>query len=477
MPLYGTPNFFASFALAAWFPISFLLFWRLRPSLAAALTMVLGRLFLPERVGFPLPIFPDLSKETITTLAALLGCLFTARRQIAQARPLRGMDLWIFVILLGDIGTALTNPDRVFADPPRPGLTGYDMATQMCEDVVVVYCSFLIGRSMFRTAPQLRLLWVTLFVAAIAYTPFCLYELKMGPQANIAVYNFLQHDPAQAVRGGGFRPMVFLNHGLTLARFVLLAVMAGVLMLRGRMMNWFAVLALGWLGLNFLLLKSTGAILLGLVMLPLCAFASVRTHLRVATVLAVLIGLYPLLRSADLFPDQKLMDWASLISPDRADSMRVRFVNENDLLDKARKRLFFGWGTYGRQHVFDPETGEDLSITDGEWIVALGMRGLVGYVAWYALYLLPIFIATRAVRRIRGPTVRLMLSGMTLMVVVLAIDTIPNSAGSWPHFFFAGALHGAARGFVRQDRLARLRQLWEARKRARAAGRMAPALA
>jgi hypothetical protein len=54
------------------------------------------------------------------------------------------------------------------------------------------------------------------------------------------------------------------------------------------------------------------------------------------------------------------------------------------------------------------------------------------------------------------------------MTVVLAIDTIPNSAGAWPHFFFAGLLHGATRGILRQDRLARLRARWEAR-RARAA--------
>lgn len=477
MPLYGTPNFFASLALAAWFPLSFALFFWLRPSVATAITVIVGRLFLPERIGFPLPIFPDLTKDTITILAAVLGCLFTARKQMAQAKPMRGIDLFILLLLAGDVGTVLTNPDPVFADPYRPGLTNYDMATQICEDIVLVYLSFLVGRSMFRTGKQMRSMLYVLFGAAIVYTPFCFYEFKMGPQANILFYNFLQHDPAQAVRGGGFRPMVFLNHGLTLARFMLCAVMSGVLLLRTRSLHWAWVLVLGYLLLVFVLLKSTGAIVMGLVMLPLCAFASVRMQLRVAWVLALIVGVYPLLRGADLFPDKKLLEWASLISVDRADSMKIRFDNENDLLKKARKRLFFGWGTYGRQHVFDPETGEDLSITDGEWIVTMGMRGLTGYIVWYALYLIPIFVATRNARRIRGPTIRLLLSGFALMTVVLAIDTIPNSAGSWPHFFFAGALHGATRGILRQDRLTRLRARWEARKARAAEARMGGAAA
>lgn len=481
MGSYGSPNFLTNLALAAWFPFSFLLFWRLRPSLAAALTIILGRLFLPERgmfsseVGFPLPIFPDLTKETITTLAALLGCLVTAFRQLGQAKPLRGIDMWIIVLLLGDVGTVLTNPDAIFANPPKPGLTSYDMFTQIFEDLVVVYCSFLVGRAMFRSSRNMRSLLYMLFVLALIYTPFCLYELKMGPQAHNQLYGYVQHDPAQAVRGGGFRPMVFLNHGLTLARFMLCAVMAGVLLLRTRLISWMWLPAYGYLLLVFFLLKSTGALVMGMVMLPLCAFASVRAQMRVATILAVIVGLYPILRGLDLFPDQKLLEWATMISADRADSMKVRFTNENALLVKARQRLVFGWGTYARHHVFDKD-GDDTSITDGEWIVGLGMRGLVGYVAWYALYLIPIFTAARNVKRIRGPTVRLLLSGLTLMAVMFAIDTIPNSAGSWPHFFFAGVLHGATRGILRQDRLSRLRSYWEARK-ARAGASRRPAAA
>jgi hypothetical protein len=463
--IFGQPNLLATVALAAWFPLSFLAFWLFRPSVAAALTIIVGRLFLPEQISLiALPIFPDLSKEVITLVAALLGCLVTARRQLAAAKPMRGIDLWIIVLLLGDAGTVWTNPDPVFADPPKPPLTNYDMWTQIVEDLVLIYGAFFLGRAMFRTSRQMRSLLYVCLAAALIYTPFCLFELKMGPQANIWVYGYLQHDPAQAARGGGFRPMVFLDHGLTLARFMLTAVIAGVLLLRARMLPFWLILPLGYLFVVFFLLKSTGALLLGIIFVPLIAFASVRMQLRVAMVLAILIGLYPLLRGADLFPATQLLEWAGMISPERADSLKTRFDNEEALVERARKRLWFGWGTYARGHVFDPETGEDTSITDGEWIVALSSRGLCGYVAHYALYLIPIFTAVRNARRIRGPAIRLLLAGLTLVSVILAIDTLPNSAGSWPHFFFAGVLHGATRGILRQDRLARLKARWEARK-------------
>ena len=38
--IFGQPNFLATVALAAWFPLSFLAFWLFRPSVAAALTVI-----------------------------------------------------------------------------------------------------------------------------------------------------------------------------------------------------------------------------------------------------------------------------------------------------------------------------------------------------------------------------------------------------------------------------------------------------
>jgi hypothetical protein len=42
MPTFGTPNFFAYVALAAWLPLSLGLYWRLQPAVATAITVVLN---------------------------------------------------------------------------------------------------------------------------------------------------------------------------------------------------------------------------------------------------------------------------------------------------------------------------------------------------------------------------------------------------------------------------------------------------
>ena len=79
------------------------------------------------------------------------------------------------------------------------------------------------------------------------------------------------------------------------------AVISGVLLLRARMLPFWLILPLGYLCVVFLLLKSTGALLLGFIFIPLILFASVRAQLRViVAVLARKCGHIDPPRAADL---------------------------------------------------------------------------------------------------------------------------------------------------------------------------------
>src|ERR1041385_6378871 len=111
--MHGTPNWFAYFALAAWFPLAMLFYWKLDVTTATVATILGGELFLPEHTMFNLPIFPDLDKVVIPTLAALVGCAFTARARFRAAKPLRGIDRWALLLILANVGTWLTNTDAV----------------------------------------------------------------------------------------------------------------------------------------------------------------------------------------------------------------------------------------------------------------------------------------------------------------------------------------------------------------------------
>jgi O-antigen ligase len=154
------------------------------------------------------------------------------------------------------------------------------------------------------------------------------------------------------------------------------------------------------------------------------------------------------------------------ISEERTESLGARFEQEEMLLEKARQRPLFGWGPSSRAHVFDEATGEDITVVDGEWIIVFGSRGVLGFIAWYGLYLAPIYVARRNQRRVGLPQYRAVLAGFSLIAAMLAAETLPNASATIPQFMWSGVLYGIALNVLRQDRLARLKAVWSRRRRA-----------
>ena len=111
------------------------------------------------------------------------------------------------------------------------------------------------------------------------------------------------------------------------------------------------------------------------VAVPVIRFAPPRLQLWLGVVLVSVALLYPTLRATDFFPTMYLVDTAASVSDDRAQSLKFRFDQEQQLLDHAWKRFSFGWGRFGRNRVYDEESGRDLSVTDGQWIITMGQFG------------------------------------------------------------------------------------------------------
>lgn len=53
-----------------------------------------------------------------------------------------------------------------------------------------------------------------LVIAGLIYTVPMLYEIRMSPQLHTIFYGYFPHSFGQQARGGGFRPVVFMGHGL-----------------------------------------------------------------------------------------------------------------------------------------------------------------------------------------------------------------------------------------------------------------------
>jgi hypothetical protein len=118
--------------------------------------------------------------------------------------------------------------------------------------------------------------------------------------------------------------------------------------------------------------------------------------------------------------------------------------NEDKLLAKANEKPFFGWGTWGRNRIYDEVSGRDVSITDGEWIIQFGMFGWLGYISLFGLFATSVM---RARTRVRGPMTEatIVLGGMSLLLAVNVVDLIPNADLLPFTYIMAGSIAGCVR--------------------------------
>ena len=306
----------------------------------------------------------------------------------------------MLLFVVSPVMTVLTNPDPIyFTLTAIPGLRIHDFIAAVATQAIAILPFFLARRFLATEAAQREIL-VALVVAGLAYSVPMLIEVRLSPQINTWVYGFFQHDFIQMMRYGGFRPIVFLPHGLWAAFFALMALVAAVGLLRfgppQRRASYMA--AAGYLGVVLLLCKSAAVLVYAALLLPTVRLLSVRQQIRIAAALALFAVLFPLLRGADLVPVDWIVAQAEAVSEERAGSLQFRLDNEDALLARASERPLFGWGSWGRNLIHDPYSGELVSTTDGRWIIVIGTLGWCGYIVEFGLLALPLLMLARAER-------------------------------------------------------------------------------
>jgi hypothetical protein len=99
---------------------------------------------------------------------------------------------------------------------------------------------------------------------------------------------------------------------------------------------------------------------------------------------------YVTLRASQTWTGENLVEFATkTFGEDRAASLEHRLEAENLLTQKALEQPYFGWGRWNRNRVIDPDTGKDLAVTDGLWVIVLGTTGWVGLTAIMLVILMP----------------------------------------------------------------------------------------
>jgi hypothetical protein len=424
----------------------------------AVLAVLLGSvLFLPELANFDAPLIPPMDKRSIPALCMLVAVLFTARNELRTSRVGRGIDLLMGLLLIGIVGTTLGNRDQlVYGKATLQGYALHDTLSESVRAILGTLAPFLLGRTLFRNSQNAEDLLRGLVVAGLIYSPFVLLEVRLSPQLHGWVYGYGQHSFAQTVRSGGWRPMVFMAHGLALALFVCACSLAAWTMSRARLaiFGWPAKYFAVWLSVLLVLVNSLGALVYGLVATPLIWLIKPRTQLVIAASLAVATALYPVARATEVFPTQALVDFSATIDHERAASLKFRFDNEDLLLEKALERPWFGWGGNARYRVIN-EQGIDVSVTDGAWIILLGAYGIVGFSARFALLLLPIIMALRQVGRMNSER-QVILAGIALMATIYTVDLLPNGLFNELPLFLSGVVAGLAQGMPQEAAHGRL---------------------
>lgn len=439
------PNWFAYTVLFVLWPLIAIWLYRSKSVTEATLWTILGgHMFLPIGTNVDLPMIPPLGKESIPVLAAFFGCRFIAGRRISFF-GLRGWVFWLLLLfILGPFVTAELNGDAIVIGGHRlPPMEHYDAVSAVINQLIVIL-PFFIGRQLFRTEEDHALLFRILILAGLFYSLLMLFELRMSPQLHRWLYGYFPHSWVQQIRFDGFRPVVFMGHGLWVAFFTAVIVIAATAFwrLKIKVRRFAPAKVTYYLLLLLLLCKSVASVMYGYAAFLLIKVTSFKTQLRVARILVLIALLYPTMSIMNLFPHQTLMEWTQSMSAERAESLGVRFENEDRLLEHAKHRLFFGWGGWGRNRVHSEETGSDITITDGKWIITFGTFGWVGFIAEFGLLTLPVFRAVSVFKWVKTQQEMTFLSAHALLIGFVMIDQLPNASLAPWLWLLAGALLG-----------------------------------
>lgn len=456
------PNIIAHIVFYSW-PLVVYIIFRKQPLVPALMwSMVLGYLFLPARMGFDLPAIPTITKFELTSLSVAFMCWLKLReekqanrwkevpaetkREAKPVRKSRGRTILILIstmIIMAPILTVLTNNDPIFVGPRvLPGLRPYDIFS-MLGVTLFFLLPFWLGRRYLSSPESHVIILKVLCIALLGYSLLALWEVRMSPQLNRTLYGFTASSFLQHMRAGGFRPLVFLDHGLSLGILLSMCVLAaGALWRHTRATTTNApiwLFCLGWLLFTLVLAKSVGALLISLALLPFVILTKTRGQLLVAAVLAGIVILYPMLRGAGYIPTEEIHEIALSYSEDRAQSLKFRLDNEDRLLEKANEKPLFGWGSWGRNMVYDIYTGRNISVTDGTWIIFIGTFGWFGYIARFGLITIPIILLALNRRRL---DISIATAGLAIVLAANLVDLLPNSSLRPITLLIAGALMG-----------------------------------
>jgi len=427
-------NMLVPLMLFGW-PVVLLVLFTLLPSRRATIAaFVFAWLFLPV-AAYNIVGLPDWNKMSATSISIFVATLLFDTNRILQLR-FRWIDAAMILFCICPLFSSLSN-----------NLGVYDGLSSVFNQTVRWGLPYIVGRMYFSDVEGMRELMIAIFIGGLIYVPFCWFEIRMSPQLHRLVYGYHQHGFGQTIRYGGYRPMVFMEHGLMVGMWMVSATLSGIALWRSgalRFIYGIPILPLvGVLLLTALLCKSTGAIailLIGLAALAIVFY--VRANVAIPAIALISVA-YILLRATGLWSGVQLIDYAdTLVGAERAASLETRITNENLLGARAKQHWIFGWGGWNRSRITDA-SGRDISITDSQWIITYGVTGFVGLAGLLGAILIPaLALSWRAHPAVWGHPAVAAYAVAALLLALWMIDNTVNAMFNPIYLLMAGGLAG-----------------------------------
>jgi hypothetical protein len=448
----GHPTTTVLIALLGWVPLTVLLF-ALYPSRRAFLiSMVGGWLFLPVCI-IKLKAVPEYSKLTAATYGCLLGTAIFDWGKIAGFR-FRWFDLPMICWCLTPYVSSIQND-----------LGWYDGVSAIIQNAVLWGAPYFLGRIYFRDWESFRELGIAIVIGGILYIPLCLIEIRLSPQLHRMVYGFSQGSFSETHRMGGYRPMVFLQHGLAVGMWMTSASLCALWLWQSKSVKqllglpilcWVValimttVLCKSLAGLGFLcagigILYSVKLTKLPILFIPVILVAPTYMFVRTYSISHHVDEIQESIGQphavGEPLGEEAVAICLKLFGEERTQSFETRVRSENQLAARALEQPWFGWGRWNRNRVHD-KMGKDAAPTDGLWVIALGVSGIVGLCAFTLTMLLPpLLVWYRCPMKLWDhPGV----AAAVAMAVLLSLYMCDNILNAMPDPIFTLALGGLA---------------------------------
>ncbi|MEM9914606.1 MAG: O-antigen ligase domain-containing protein [Planctomycetota bacterium] len=414
----------AQAVLWGWIPLVLVLFLVMPHRRAVVVALIGSWLFLPQ-LAYSVPLMPDFTKVTATSYGIILGALILD----PQSRVLNFKPRWI------DIPMAVWVISPFFSSVSN-NLGLYDGAAQIADKMITHGLPYLIGRLYFRTPEDAKEFAMGMVVGGLLYVPLCLYEIRMSPHLHEMIYGFRPINDWQMVkRWGGWRPMVFMKHGLMVGVWMTTTAAIAFWLWRTKAIKDIWGVPMWLVGpiiiVTAILCKTTGAVALFSVVLA--AMLLVRYLDMKIMLYAIIVGIpvFLFLRVTGLFTGENVAEAIGQIVPplgERALSLQYRLDHENAIVGRAYEKILLGWGGWGDAFQVYIEKYQSRAVPDSLWVRAFGEGGLIGLTSLFAYYLIPPFVLLRKMKPKEWCSARCApLTGMAMIILIYAMDCLFNT--------------------------------------------------